>query len=164
MPKYESPIQLSDEHMRLIGIIAAHWEAVDVTMQRAICEIMELPFGRTALLAAGISFGDKINILLIYGRHAFENDNHMPVWKEYAKLIERLREANNLRNRYVHSGWSPGKTSELPIRSVVDIRRGKLTVVQEETTVEELEDVAQKIYEAGDAFIEFLQRFDLLQP
>ena len=43
MPKYESPMPLSDDHMRLIGIIAAHWEAVDVTLQRAISEIMELP-------------------------------------------------------------------------------------------------------------------------
>lgn len=155
---------LSDEHMRLIGIIAAHWEAVDATLQRAISDVMELPFDRAALLTGTVSFGDKINILMIYGRHAFKEENHKDLWKEFTGSIEDLRKANELRNTYVHSGWTAGDAPDLPIRSVVDIRRGKLTIIDRPTPITELESAAEQIYEAGETFSKFLQKFGLLQP
>ncbi len=77
MPKYESPLSLSDEHMRLIGIIAAHWEAIDITLQQALAEVMELEFDRVALLIRHIGFGNKINLLMIYARRAFQEEGHM---------------------------------------------------------------------------------------
>jgi hypothetical protein len=41
MDNYRSPFEyLPDEHMRLVGIIAFHWETVDLTKQRAIAEVM----------------------------------------------------------------------------------------------------------------------------
>jgi hypothetical protein len=42
MANYQSRFPLSDEHMRLVGIIAAHWEHVDLILQRAVAEVMSL--------------------------------------------------------------------------------------------------------------------------
>jgi hypothetical protein len=69
MAKYQSPIgDTPDEHMRLVGIIALHWEWVEILLERAIADIMEHDFNRIALLTNNISFGDKCDLVLTYAR------------------------------------------------------------------------------------------------
>ena len=60
MPNYRSPFPAlsdSDEHMRLVGIISAHWEFLDVTIQRALAEVMMHDYGRIAQLTENIPSG-----------------------------------------------------------------------------------------------------------
>ena len=157
-------MQLSDDHMRLIGIIAAHWEAIDITLQQALAEIMDLEFDRVALLIRHIGFGGKIDLLRIHARRAFQEEGHKELWKEFNATIEEIRDANDLRNKYVHSGWPHEDSGDSPIRASLDTRGGKLTVVYDPTPITELENAADQIYKAGRTFVEFLQKFDLLQP
>ena len=164
MPKYESPLSLSDEHMRLIGIIAAHWEAIDITLQQALAEVMELEFDRVALLIRHIGFGDKIDLLRIHARRSFQEEGHMELWKEFNAVIQDIRNANDLRNKYIHSGWPQEDSGDLPLRASLDTRGGKLTVVYDSTPITELENAADQIYKAGLTFLGFFQKLGLLQP
>ena len=100
---------------------------------------------------------------MIYARRAFQEEDHKEFWTEFNSLIVDIRKANELRNTYVHSSWLAGRSPEMPIRSVFDIRGGKLTIVEEPTPITELESVAEQIHEAGETFIRFLQKFGLLQ-
>ena len=89
MDKYQSPSGvLPNEHMRLVGIISAHWEWLEVLMERAIAEIMEHQYTRVALLTVNIGFKSKCDLLMTYARpfqqkttlalvsrHLFDNPN-----------------------------------------------------------------------------------------
>ena len=164
MPKYESPMSLSDEHMRLVGIIAAHWEAIDITLQQALAEIMELEFDRVALLIRHISLGGKIDLLTIHARRALQEEGHKELWTEFNKTIEGIRDANDLRNQYVHSGWPQEDSDGSPTRASLNTKGGKLTVVYDPVPITKLENAADQIYKAGRTFLEFFQKFGLLQP
>ncbi|MCH7887794.1 MAG: hypothetical protein IIA00_00775 [Proteobacteria bacterium] len=164
MPNYKSPMPLSDDHMRLIGIIAAHWEAIDIMLQQALAEIMEFEFHRVALLTRHISFGDKINLLMIYARRAFQDEGHKKLWRKFTDANQGLRDANDLRNKYVHSGWPSEDSGDSPIRAALITKGGKLTLVYDPTPITELENAAEQIYQAGQTYLEFLQQFGLLQP
>jgi hypothetical protein len=51
MAKYQSPFgDIPDEYMRLVGIIAAHWERVELLLELAIARITQHEFHRVALL------------------------------------------------------------------------------------------------------------------
>lgn len=125
---------------------------------------MELEFDRVALLIRHIGFGDKIDLLRIHARRAFQEEGHKELWAEFNKTIDGIRGANNLRNKYVHSGWPHEDSGESPIRASLETRGGKLTVIYDPTPIMELEDAAGQIYKAGRAFLEFHQKLGLLQP
>ena len=87
MPGYRSPFPfLADEHMRLVGIIAFHWEALDVAMQRAIAEVMEHSLDRVGLLTDNLSFRAKQDLLMSYARH-FQTEDPAAV----ARIRKSLR-------------------------------------------------------------------------
>lgn len=81
MSKYISPFNLPDEHMRLVGIISAHWEFVDTFLQQAIAFVSEHEFQRVALLTDNLGFRTKIDFLMAYAR-PLQNDDPK-LWKEF---------------------------------------------------------------------------------
>jgi hypothetical protein len=161
MANYRSPFSvLPDEHMRLVGIIAAHWEFLDVMLQRTLAEVMEHDHGRIALLTESIPFRAKTELLMAYARPLQEREPQL--WDEFTKVHSGLQTAYGLRNRYVHARWKAGALPELPMRVVTRIAGGKFTLADEETSVRELEVAAQTLWEAGEALRTFFQKFDLL--
>jgi hypothetical protein len=91
MTKYQSPIPLPDEHMRLLGIIAAHWEWIELILERAIAEVMEHKWSRVRLLTVDIGFRSKCDLLKVYAR-PFETEEPAS-WQEFNKIIKGLEEA-----------------------------------------------------------------------
>jgi hypothetical protein len=155
MDKYHSPFGFPDEHMRLIGIITAHWEHVENFIEAAVAKIMELDPNRIRLLTMNISFHPKTDLLLAYARAAFlrESDTD-PRWTAFNELVKELRNAYSARNRYVHAKWD--FQNETMFRYDVRTKGGKLTIEQEITTTTELAEAAQQILDAGEHFMNFL--------
>jgi hypothetical protein len=161
MANYRSPSPiLPDEHMRLVGIIAAHWEFLDIVLQRALAEVMEHDHTRVALLTESIPFRSKSEILMAYARHLKEQDPEM--WDEFTRFHSDLLTAYGLRNRYVHARWKQGDHPDLPIRVVARTSGGRFTIADEETCICEMEDAAQFIYDTGNRLTAFFQQFGLL--
>lgn len=74
--------------MRLLGIISAHWEWLEMVLERAIAEIMEQKYSRVALLTGNIGFYAKCDLILVYAR-VFEKENP-DTWKVFTLTVKSL--------------------------------------------------------------------------
>ena len=160
MKPYKNPINIPDEHMRMVGIIAAQWEWIELTLERTITEIMGLDINRVGVLTTNLGFQTKCDIILLHVRPAKESDN--PTWRRFTKVYEGLKEAQKLRSKFVHAIWEPGE-NDIPIRNAVTTTGKKLTVDEQPTPIEELYEVAETIWKNGEEFASLMQEFDLLQ-
>jgi hypothetical protein len=162
MANYRSPFGFPpDEHMRLLGIIAAHWELLDVVIQRLLAEIMNHDHNRVALLMENMSFRARMELLMAYVREV--KPTHPNVWLEYTKLDEQVRGAYGLRNKYVHARWKRGETADVPLRVVARFQGGKLRIADEPTPIEDMEAAAQALWDIGEKFTAFFQGVGMLQ-
>jgi hypothetical protein len=89
--RYECPFPVPEEHLRMVGVIAAQWEWIERVLERAIAGVMEHDYRRVAMFLANISFNDKCDLFLAHGR-VFE-ESHPLEWKEITTAIKGLREA-----------------------------------------------------------------------
>jgi hypothetical protein len=161
MSPYRSPQALPDEHMRLVGIVAAHWEFLDVIIQRALAEVMEHDHHRIALLTENIPFRSKMDLLMAYARPFQER--RPGVWQDFTKVDKEVRAAYGVRNAYVHARWKVGKHPDLPLRVIVQTKGGKFTITEEETCSCKVAEAAQLIWDTGEAFLKFFQERGLLK-
>ncbi len=156
MAKYQSPIvDTPDEHMRLVGIIALHWEWVEIVLERVLADVMEQDFSSIALLTNNVSFRDKCDLILTYAR-VFE-EPEPETWKRFTKSITRLKDAYSGRNQFIHAQWRRDKTTKEWGRSVVRTRGGKLTLLEETVLIGDMEKVAQEIWDAAEEFTQLCQ-------
>ncbi len=160
MADYKSPIPLPDEHMRLVGIIAAHWEFIELILERVVAEVMEHEFSRVSLLTANIGFRSKCDLLMVYARPL---ETAEPTeWKAITQAVEALKKAYTARNTYVHAQWKIDQTTGAIGRTSARTAGGKLAIVDEETPVENLQKAAQQIWDAGENLMTVVQRYGIL--
>jgi hypothetical protein len=162
MNKYQSPSRvLPDEHMRLVGIISAHSEWLELLMERAIAEIMEHEYIRVALLTTNIGFRSKCDLLMAYAR-PFQTENQPENWKEFISILEQIKTAYTLRNTYVHVQWKIGEKTRQIGRAAVRTQGGKFGIIDEPGPIDRLNDAAQAIWDVSEPFLRFCQRFGVL--
>jgi hypothetical protein len=159
MDQYRSPLPLPDEHMRLLGIIATHWEWVELILSKAVAEVMEHDPNRVAILTANIGFHDKCDIILAYARFLRETDPDE--WTKFTTTLKTLRDAYAVRNKFIHAKWKLVNDSEIR-RTEVRTRGGKFSIVDEPTPTTELSAAAQQIVDAGESFIALVQSYGIL--
>ena len=160
MEPYKNPHNIPDEHMRMVGIIAAQWEFIELTLERTIAEIMELDIDRVGVLTTNLGFQTKCDIILLHARPLKETDK--PTWNRFTKAYEGLKKAQEIRSKFVHAVWHPGE-NDIPIRNAVLTTGKKLTLDEEPTPIDELYVAAETIWENGEAFRRLMQEFGLLQ-
>src|SRR6478672_2415248 len=132
MAGYRSPFtHLPDDHMRLVGIIAFHWQALDLTLQRTIAEVGDHTLDRVGLFTDNLSFRTKMDLLMSFARDFQTEDPRL--WKEFIQVVELVTKANNLRNTYVHALWKEGSSPDLPKRAAVHVRNGRFTKIDDPT-------------------------------
>ncbi|WP_157100301.1 hypothetical protein [Rhodoplanes sp. Z2-YC6860] len=153
--KYESPMGIPDDIARLVGIIAAHMEWIELLLERAIAEIQEHDFYRIALLTNEVSLSSECDLILGYAR-VFE-DKHQDIWKQFTGAIKQIRDAYSRRNEFVHAQWKRDKDTQKWGRAIVRIKGGKFTLSDEEIDIKELEAAANQIWNAGENFVKVLQ-------
>ncbi len=162
MPKYKSPINLPDEHMRLVGIIAAHWEFIEAILERSIAEVMEHEWQRVRLLTVNIGFRSKCDLILLHARPLTTTDK--PAWREFTKTLETVKNVYKLRNKFVHGQWHTDDDGDDPTLLCVRTAGGKLTAERAQVPITELEDAARQIYDASEQLIRLFQRYGVLLP
>ena len=158
MARYKSPSKFFDEHMRLLGLIATHWEWVEFTLERTVAEAMEHEYDRVGLLTENITFHALCDILMIYTRPA--EQLRPDIWKEFTAMLHDLKSAYSLRNRYVHGKWHL-KNRKMRI-SEVRTKNGKLRATNIPVSARELGTAAAQIWNAGTRLLRFAQNCGLL--
>jgi hypothetical protein len=153
---------LPDEYMRLVGIIAAHWEWAELVLERAVAEVGMHDPDKVGLLTNEISFSSKCDLILAYAR-PFE-DADPPTWKRFTLAIKRLRDAYSLRNAFVHAKWRHDRKTGEWGKSVVRVKGGKLSVYDASVELSELEHAAQETWDAGESFVNLCGEFGVLSP
>jgi len=162
MDKYRSPFGYPDEPMRLLGIIAAHWEAVELVLEVILARVMEHEHGRVALLTSHVSATNKLDLLTIYVREVYgKDDPKNPTWVEFNKIKARLNNAYGTRNKYVHGQWDFNKETGTLNRRDIRIKGGKLNLGGEEVTPQLMAADAQEITDAGEEFVGFFARLGI---
>lgn len=161
---YASPYSfLPDDHMRVVGIIAFHWEAVELALQRAIAEItMTADTGGSAVLTDMIGFRSKTDIIMAYARPL---QTTAPAdWRKFCDALECVKNAYTLRNKFVHARWVDGPDSLHPALVDFRISGGRLRQEEVPTDIAELNSAASSIYEAGEQIMAWLQAHGLMRP
>jgi hypothetical protein len=157
---YQSPFKIPDEYMRLVGIIASHWESLDIILQRSVAEVMSMDMNDVRLLTENISVSAKLDLLTAHAREALSKDE----FNEFNKMIRLVQAAYGQRNAFVHAKWDvKGAPDDLPWRFSVRTKGGRISIVQKPTELTELEEAADAIYRAGEALTTTLQKHGLLQ-
>jgi hypothetical protein len=160
MSRYKSPFGYPDEHMRLLGLISAHWEGFELVMEVILAEIMSHEHWRVALLTSHVSFANKMDLITVYVRDVYGKDCDDPVWKEYNILANRVRRAYGDRNKFIHAQWEPHPSGNL-LRHDIRIKGGKLNLGNEVIAADMLAATAKEIADAGATFLEFFRRLGI---
>jgi hypothetical protein len=161
MTKYQSPMGYPDEHMRLLGLIAAHWEMVDFLLERLVAKVMGHDPLSVALLTANMDFNRKLDLVTAHVRDAHESQEGQAIWREYTQLTTRLIKAQGSRNDYVHSRWRTDKPSKQFQRVRLRTKGGKFKAIDVPVTTEQLASAAKEIVDIGDAIIAFFNKIGL---
>lgn len=161
MDRYECPFPVPEEHLRMVGVIAAQWEWIERTLERAIAGVMEHDYRRVAMFLANISFSDKCDLFLAHGR-VFE-ESQPAEWKEITTAIKGLREARATRNAFVHCTWKQGtEPGASPLRASVRTKGGTLKAEEVPVTTEDMYAAAKEIWNAGRALAALINKYDLI--
>ena len=167
MDRYKHPLDLPDEHMRMIGIISSQWEYIEAVLERAVAEIMQLDRHRIAILTTNLSFQAKCDILLLHARPLSDtgDPDHKAKWKKFTSVCEEMRKAYLLRCKFVHAKWMLDQNApdEPPRMHIVQTNQGKLTALDNPVPIEVMYEAAQSIWQSGEKFSKLLGEFDLLQ-
>jgi len=162
MTRYEPPIALPDEHMRMVGVISAQWEWIEIVMEKVVAEVMTLKHAQVGLLTTNLSFRVKCDLIKIYARPLEETDPAS--WRRFTKAIESLTKAHTARNTYIHAKWKISEATGKIGRSSVRTASGKLALIDEEVKIEDMEAAAKLIWDAALEFGELVQSFGILRP
>lgn len=161
---YKSPIpHLPDKHMRLVGIIAAHWEHAERIVERALAGIMELDPLHVGMLMVNIPFGAKCDLIITHARVLEQRDpktkKRSAEWDEFSKTFGAVREAYALRNKYVHATWDTHSAPRKLVRRTLRTKGGRLDIGGEAVSVKDLEKAAITIVKAAEGFGEWCKKY-----
>ena len=148
--------------MRLVGIIAAHWEMLELILDRLAAEVTSNKPERVNLLTDTMSFAAKRDLLMAYARQYKERKPDR--WKEFTTVLDALNHAYSLRNTYVHAKWKAGPSKKRPKRIGVRTKGGKLVQTDSPTPIQDLTTAADAIISAGDGLVAVFRKVGMLKP
>ena len=159
MKKYQSPFNFPDEHMRLVGIIAAHSECLNLIIEKAVAYVTMNKQSQVQLLTSHLGLSQKLDILTAYFQQFRGSDDGQ--WKESVEVFKTIRKAIDLRNEFVHARWLMEEPAIAPHRLVIRIKSGKLIEKFEKVEHQQLEDVADFIHNTGEKLTQLLLKIGI---
>jgi hypothetical protein len=164
MARYRSPAVdfLPNEHMRLVGIIAAHWEMLDSILERLAAEVTKNKAGRVHLLTNSMNYAAKRDLLMAYARQY--KTKKPDLWKQFTTAFDAVNNAYSLRNTFVHAKWIHGPSTKRPKRTGVRTKGGKLVEFDEPTPIKDLKVAADTIITAGNDLVAVFRKVRMLKP
>lgn len=160
MTKFRQQCQFPVEHMRLIGEICIQWRYIELAILQAVCECNNIDNRVGNYLGRSISFPDLVGMLESVAGVLKEEGEKVAVLKERSKLLfghlQALRSAYLIRNKYAHAEMTTQGPDADPYIHFAKVTQ-KLNISDYPLTLEEMKADSDKIHDAGDAFLTFMQ-------
>jgi len=151
---------LPDGCLLELGRVAALWASLESFLNLCIGKLAgfnELNDPKAFILVAHSSFPQRLDILGALCEHLA---NESPNLKGYAPVIRQLRQAQKLRNDFMHYGMSSNPDSG-HIEMAKGTARGTLKVGVEKVDVADLRRASMAIHEAQLALYKLVLRRDI---
>ena len=137
---------LPDDYLRELGRIAALWAGLESFLNICIGTLSgfnDLSDPTAFILVTHGSFPQRLDILSALCEHLV---NSFPKLKDYKTVVARLRQAQKLRNDFMHYGMHQDDSGDVVMTK--GTARGTLKVRLEKVTVADLRRVSMAIHEA----------------
>lgn len=144
------------EHMRIIGEICVYWTAMEQCALQAVCEAANIGEYEGIYLGQNIPAGTRFDMLQTVANTLKEKDHLREKGKSLAKLIEDVRQAYLLRNKYAHAqirSNGPDRDPEIHFSQVAK----RMNIENRLLPLAELKADADAIFDACEALMRFLQ-------
>jgi hypothetical protein len=155
-PKFRAQAQFPAEHMRLIGEICVYWTSMELCILQAICEPVNIKERDGQYLGSNIPTGIRFDMLQAMGTTLKETPKTEEKGKQLLKLLQVVRNAYVLRNKYAHAHirtHGPDKTPDIHFARTTR----HLHFENRPLPLSEIVNDADEIYDACVPLINFLQ-------
>lgn len=156
MPTKQTSIQkfLKPNHLQAIGLVAAQWSSLELTVIFIIAKIAKIDVASTITMVAPSNFASWLEMLRKLTIQSKELS-----WKEpqLVKLSEKMRTLQTARNGVVHAAWMPGpneSNKRWPSVSGIGIpKRGLKILLSIEKTPAQMRSISKAIEAAESALV-----------
>lgn len=156
--KVEPP---TTDHLRAIGQITANFAMLEVIVAMSVWSLIGPDQRLGQIITAELSLRKLLDLL----SNLYElRVNDPQLIKELKGLIAEASRAEKKRNVITHSYWAAGDTHDIRTRVKMTAKRHKgLKHQSEPMSVEDLDDIADFIGEAGNHIKEFMVRTGIIR-
>lgn len=156
MSKVISSVSTRENHLKAIGLITVNFAILENEIAFAIWFLLGLDQQVGQIITAEQSFK---NLAALFSSLYRNKTNDPKAIEELNKLMKKVTQVEEKRNKIMHSVWAEGDThvSITRFKTTAKISKG-LTNQFEQITVEDLNKIADEIAEAAGEIQEFLIR------
>lgn len=148
---------LPDDMLKVLGAISVNFNDLERFMDYAIWQFYwNSPSGLQRIVSAGTGINTKCRL---FSSAFSELIKERSAAKELADIIKKIRKANDARNLMLHSHWQPEEEGFTRWKLKTNPKLG-YDFDEVEMTVEDLEKVADQIYDAADEFYKFISKYE----
>lgn len=148
--------EFPSEHMRLIGEICVYWAAMEAWTLQVVCESVKIGEYEGLYLGTNIPVGIRFDMLHALANMLKDDDIHKNSGAELIRLLQPVRDAYLLRNKYAHAhirSIGPDKDPEIHFSRVTK----RMHIENRPLPLEEIMRDADAMFDACEALMAFLQ-------
>ena len=155
--------EFDDDVLKAIGRIAVEFNLLELCISAAVngAFFLEYKLEVAEIFLAELPTKSRVAILFSLLR---ESNNDERIIGEIDSLIKRYSEAEQIRNRYLHSRWSPAGEGEADTsKSSAKPKRGYQTA-NETLSAAEIHKAADKFHTLGEDIVNLFENEGLVLP
>ncbi|MBR3190452.1 hypothetical protein [Bosea sp. (in: a-proteobacteria)] len=158
MKTYDDGFDLNPRLAMAVGCVVIQWARVEAVMQRLCVGILGSsgPIGYALTANLGNRSISEFLGVVAQGTVPQSNDDHFP--KELETLVAEFDRLLGLRNRLAHNTW-PRSNDEERVVALVARFKGKIRLLEEIWSFEQIEAIIDEVVELRDALEIFGERY-----
>lgn len=164
-PRFSSMSALTDEHLRAIGLIAAEWSILEITLEAVLIHFFANDWEQGRILTVEMSNTARINAILSLAQ--LERDSVWPMpndlhritadqFEQLRMLCSKFDSLRSQRNSVIHAYWIDPETREEGAKFVRVTARRQLKVTTSSFSVLQLDSLAAEIANLEHEIREFM--------
>jgi hypothetical protein len=164
-PRFFSKSALTDEHLRAIGLIAAEWSVLEITLEAVLMHFFADDWERGRILTVEMSNTARINAILSLAQLERDSVQPMPFelhritadqFEQLRMLCSKFDSLRSQRNSVIHAYWTDPETREEGAKYLRVTARRQLKVSTNSFSALQLDALAAEIAQLRNEIHEFM--------